>query len=483
MRNRWLLATAIMALLSLPLPLAHAATPGLETIYVPSTALGRDVPVNVLLPADYRTAPHRRYPVLYMLHGAGDTYAAWVDNTDIEEAVRPFDLIVVMPDAGHGPDAGWYSDWRDGPAWESFHIGELVPFIDQHFRTIPNRSGRGIAGLSMGGFGAMSYAARHPDLFAAAASFSGAVDTTLGGPAEAAAFGALHDQLGTPDRRVWGDYATDEVNWRAHNPPDLSTNLRWTNLWLSTGNGVPQPGDRAQDAPTEAGVYALNLSFHRDLESEGIAHTWLDRGRGTHSWRYWQDDLHLVLPWFAGLLGAALPPPTVFDYRSAEPAFSVYEWRFVADPLRAQEFLDLFGVSRDGFRVRGSGLLSVTTAPLFVPGAAYTVSQHQTVIADPNGRLHFVVDLGPPHTQPQYTPAARLAEVLEGPAYWRDVAVSITPASRHALLRRGERPARHNPGRRRNRRSAALCGPPPRPSTPIRGTGRGRDHPGTCTAR
>lgn len=431
MRNRWLPAATAAALLALPLPLARAGSTSVRTILVPSEALGRAVPVNVVLPADYEAANDRRYPVLYLLHGAGDTYASWVDNTDVEEAVRPFGLIVVMPDAGRGPDAGWYSDWRDGPAWESFHIGELVPYIDRAFRTVPDRSGRGIAGLSMGGFGAMSYAARHPDVFGVAASFSGAVDTAAGGPAEAAAFTVLHEQFGTPDRRVWGDYTTDEVNWRAHNPPDLSPNLRWTHLWLSTGNGVPQPADRAQDAPTEAGVYALNLSFHRDLESEGMPHVWLDRGHGTHSWRYWQEDLHLALPWFAGILGAGAPPPDAFDYRSAEPSFSVYGWTFAADPRRAQEFLDLFGVSRTGFRARGSGVLSVTTAPLFSPGATYLVDDQtvgQTVVADADGRLRFGVDLGPPHTERQYTAEGRVAEVLGGDGYWRETAVSIAPA-------------------------------------------------------
>lgn len=423
-RHPRFIAAAATALLAVPLPLARADPANLRTLAVPSAALGREVPVNVLLPDDYDADPGRRYPVLYLLHGAGDTYASWVANTDVEDAVRPFDLIVVMPDAGRSPEAGWYSDWRDGPAWERFHIGELVPYIDWAFRTIPDRAARGLAGLSMGGFGAMSYAARHPDLFGAAASFSGAVDTTAGGPAEAAAFAVLHDQLGTPDRRVWGDYATDEVNWRAHNPPDLVTNLRWTHLWLSTGNGVPQPGDRVQDAPTEAGVYALNVSFHRDLASAGISHVWLDRGHGTHSWRYWEEDLHLALPWLAGALRAGTPPPDAFDYRSAEPRFSVYGWTFTADPRRAQEFLDLLGVSPTGLRVRGSGLLSVTTAPVFVPGATYRVGD-RPVVADGEGRLQFTVDLGPPHAHQQYTPGGRAAEVVGGDGYWREVAVSI----------------------------------------------------------
>ncbi|MER3452502.1 MAG: hypothetical protein C4344_02105, partial [Acidimicrobiia bacterium] len=400
----------------------------LRTLEIASRALGTETHVNVLVPAGYDDPSNatRRYPVLYLLHGAGDTWASWWENTDVEQATADLDLIVVMPDAGRAREAGWYSDWRDGPQWESYHIGELVPLIDGRFRTIPERSARGVAGLSMGGFGAMSYAARHPDLFGAAASFSGAVDTTSGGPAGAAVFTVAHDQLGTPDRRVWGDYTTDEVNWRAHNPPDLSTNLRWTKLWLSTGNGVPAPGDRAQDAPTEAGVYLLNVGFHRDLTDEGIDHEWHDRGHGTHSWRYWEQDLHAALPWFMEIFAdAEAAPPGAFDYRSAEPSFTVYGWTFTVDRERAQEFLDLYGVSTAGLRARGSGMLAVTTPPAYQPGRSYPVTGNGRVVADADGRLHFTVDLGPPHRSKQYTAAARVAEATDH-AYWREATVVIT---------------------------------------------------------
>ena len=83
-----------------------------------------------------------------------------------------------MPDAGQG---GFYSDWYNAgaggpPKWETYHVGQLIPYVDAHYPTVAARGGRAIAGLCMGGFGAMSYAARHPDLFVAAASFSGAVD-------------------------------------------------------------------------------------------------------------------------------------------------------------------------------------------------------------------------------------------------------------------------------------------------------------------
>src|SRR5439155_25652529 len=82
--------------------------------------------VRVVLPQGYRP-DGPGYPVLYLLHGAGDTYETWTENTDVVQYSKKYRLIIVMPDGGHGSDAGWYSDWKDGSRdWESFHIGVLI---------------------------------------------------------------------------------------------------------------------------------------------------------------------------------------------------------------------------------------------------------------------------------------------------------------------------------------------------------------------
>jgi len=109
----------------------------------------------------------------------------------------------------------WYNGGTGGPPeWERYHVAQLIPWIDSHFRTLAVRGERAVTGLSMGGFGAMSYAARHPDLFAAAASFSGAVDINKAPIPEV-----------TPDA-AFGPRGTQDVRWRAHNPWDLAANLR-----------------------------------------------------------------------------------------------------------------------------------------------------------------------------------------------------------------------------------------------------------------
>ena len=146
-------------------------------------------------------------------------------------------MIVVMPDGGSN---GWYTDWYQGarpvqPRWETYHVGELVPWIDATYRTIASRRGRAVAGLSMGGYGALIYAARHPGTFAAAASFSGALE------------------VGSAD--AWGERNANEARWRAHLPISIAARLRSLALVeLRTGDGRPGPLDRPGD---EAGLPGL----------------------------------------------------------------------------------------------------------------------------------------------------------------------------------------------------------------------------------
>src|SRR5262245_52921932 len=192
---------------------------------VPKRLRVPDSTVRLLLPEGYRGS-RTRYPVLYLLHGAGDTFATWTERTDVQEFTAALPLIVVMPDAGHDLNAGFYSDWVDGSRqWETFHTQVLRRYIDGHFRTLPRRNHRAVAGLSMGGFGAMSYAARHRRLFRAAASFSGAVDTLYPVPATNVLFQTQVVNVG-----IWGNPATAEDTWQEHNPIGLASTLRRSGL-------------------------------------------------------------------------------------------------------------------------------------------------------------------------------------------------------------------------------------------------------------
>src|SRR4051794_26016213 len=140
--------------------------------------------VNVLLPSDYASSGSRRYPVLYLLHALNYNENTWLDLSDVEKFTAGFRgdkaAIVVMPDGG---PQGWYTDWPGREElWESYHLMHLIPAIDEHFRTLADRAHRAVAGFSMGGYGALLYAARHPDLFVAAGGFSPLSHITIPDP-------------------------------------------------------------------------------------------------------------------------------------------------------------------------------------------------------------------------------------------------------------------------------------------------------------
>ena len=143
-------------------------------------SIGWNPAVNVLLPDGYNAS--RRYPVLYLLHGGGlnADFRAF-DNEGIRDVTAGRELIVVMPDGGK---AGWYSNpvsSNVGPRnWETFHMSELIPWVDATFSTIAEFSGRAVSGFSMGGFGALKYTAKYYGHFASISSHSGPAD--LRGP-------------------------------------------------------------------------------------------------------------------------------------------------------------------------------------------------------------------------------------------------------------------------------------------------------------
>ncbi len=113
------------------------------------------------------------FPVFYLLHGLSDNHTSWLRWSNIDAYVRGLPLIVVMPNG----ERGFYTDSQANPkaAFETNLITDIVGFVDRTFQTIPTRAGRVIAGLSMGGYGAVKLALKHPHLFCAAVSHSGAV--------------------------------------------------------------------------------------------------------------------------------------------------------------------------------------------------------------------------------------------------------------------------------------------------------------------
>ena len=139
----------------------------LYALTMTTKALPGIVNVRILLPAGYASHPHERYPVLYLLHGTSGTASDWTVMGNAEQATAGLPLIVVMPDIALNDGGGGYcTNFPDGTQdWTTFHIGQLIPWVQANLRTLDTRSERAIAGLSQGGFCSLSYAARYPSLF------------------------------------------------------------------------------------------------------------------------------------------------------------------------------------------------------------------------------------------------------------------------------------------------------------------------------
>jgi len=382
-------------------------------VQVTSAALGTNHPVDirVLLPASYDTATTTNYPVLYLFHGTSGRASDWVNFGDAEATTAPLDLITVMPDAGfNGNGGGWFTNWYDtattlGPSqWETFHVNQVIPWVDANLRTIANRNGRAVAGLSQGGFGSTTYAARHPDTFLSVASFSGAPDidynpvVAMGasGIIEATAFGLD----GVEPDAMFGPRYTNEINWQGHDPADMVTNLLGVDVWLWTASGQPGPLDPPGFNPAASGIEAAThgstLSFNQRAQMLGVPVHLNDYGAGTHTWPYWTRDLkQYVGPMMAAFANPAAPPAAT-SYESIDKSWSQWGWSVSVTRSAAQQFSKLTNASASGFALAGTGSASVVTPAFYAPNAAEKVtigSATQTVTADGNGQLHLTVPL------------------------------------------------------------------------------------------
>ena len=377
------------------------------TLHLRSRAMGDVQVVNVLLPPHYDASGATRYPVVYLLHGAGGNNRSWLDDGDAQAALGSLPVIAVMPDgSGIGRDGkridGDYSDWfgeeagsaERAPAWESFHIRELVPFIDRTFPTRASAAGRAIAGISMGGTGAMKYAAEYPGTFGAAGSFSGGIDLSVARSRDHTC--------------KFGQYPRDAVVWRDNDPTVLAGNLRGVRLFVRSGDGTPGPFD-APVKPAdpiagtiwqirllvEAGANLMAEHFVAAARHAGVTGIDVRSYHGSHSHPYWRRELGAFRPWLRAQFRHPAHRPTSFSVASAHRSFTAWEWTFRTD-RRTRAFLHLHVVARR-LVAKGSGQLHAVTPRTYRPRRRYVVrsgSRTRTVVADRFGRLAFSVDLG-----------------------------------------------------------------------------------------
>jgi putative tributyrin esterase len=254
---------------------AQAQRASVETIQFQSTLVSATLPYNVILPPGYRESRTTRYPVLYLLHGLGGHYTDWVTRTNVADYAAQYRMILVMPE---GNDS-WYVDSATDK-YESYILKELIPDVDKRFRTIQARYGRAVAGLSMGGYGAIKYGLKYPATFVFAASISGAFGVTR-----------------YTEKEMGGS------NWepflKTFGPAESAT--RKANDVFEIARGL-SPARVASlpyfyfDCGTEdaAQHFKANRELSEIFLEKKIAHEYRELP-GNHSWAYWDQQVQEVL--------------------------------------------------------------------------------------------------------------------------------------------------------------------------------------------
>ncbi|WP_369916103.1 alpha/beta hydrolase [Plantactinospora sp. KBS50] len=247
-----------------------------------TSAIGWNPGVNVLLPDGYHTSG-KRYPVLYLLHGGNQDFRTFHMYEDIVNLTAGRQLIVVMPDAA----TGWYCNPVNsfvGPRnWETFHMAQLLPWIDANFRTFAEYNGRAVAGFSMGGFGALKYTAKYYGHFCSVSSHSGpaSLRRDFGLVVHWANVSSAAVELG--GGTVYGVPLWDEARVTADNPMERIPSYLNKRIFLVAGTS-PDPVNWF-DTVNETQVLAGQREFRGALAGAGIPHEWHERPGG-HVFRH-----------------------------------------------------------------------------------------------------------------------------------------------------------------------------------------------------
>jgi len=367
--------------------------------------------VCVYLPPGYATGA-LRYSTVYLLHGGGGDHAAWVTFGGIQKtlddayAADPSHAVIaVMADGNSG---NWH-DYYDGSFMnEQYVLHHVVPYVDSHYRTIANRQGRAIAGLSNGGYGALLLAAKAPDMFVAA----GAMSSNLGARGM--------DSMGAP-LFEGSPVSLQELGafYYGNVPVSLVPNLDNVHVTMDLGATCSSEEDLSSDLcialAVDLGFKFDNEAFRDEMNAQQHVGAFEYRAdEGEHAWRWWSRwmrERHLPFMWkflskphAASAPVAPTPPPTAFRYRSIFPTFSVYGYE-VSVTRPQPEFLDV-ALKDNKLTLTGTGAVDVTV---------------------PDGR-HFSVDLGPGHDAEQYSAQAR-AQDAAGQYSFVTKTIDVTPTA------------------------------------------------------
>jgi len=270
--------TRFLSVALLTFGLTQIGNARVETIKFQSKLVNTTLPYNVILPADYDASRTTRYPVLYLLHGRTGHYSDWLNRTNIADYASEYRLIVVMPEGNDG----WYTDSSTiaSDKYESYILKELLPDVEQRYRTIEARYGRAIAGLSMGGYGAIKFGLKYPGTFVFAASMSGAFGVTRFTDKDVSAPGwkelnGLFGPVGSETRK-----ANDLFEIIQNLPAERVRSLPF--FYFDCGT---------EDAPV---IFPYNRELSALMYEKKIPHEFRELP-GDHSWVYWDRQIQEVL--------------------------------------------------------------------------------------------------------------------------------------------------------------------------------------------
>jgi S-formylglutathione hydrolase FrmB len=256
-----------------------------DTLQIPSVAMNKTYKAAVVLPTSYAKSK-TNYPVLYLLHGAYGHFNDWLSKTPTKNVVQQlsdqYNMIIVMPE---GETFSFYLDSpvNQGSQFETYITKEVVQKIDNTYRTINDRKGRVITGLSMGGHGAMYLSAKHPELFCAAGSMSGVADMGSMLTAES------KERITKLMEPVFGTEAKSREVYASYAVLGMVNKMKTNKLALIIDCGV-------DDFLIES-----NRELHRRLVYEKVAHDYTERP-GAHTWEYWENALPYQMLFFSKVL-------------------------------------------------------------------------------------------------------------------------------------------------------------------------------------
>jgi S-formylglutathione hydrolase FrmB len=267
----------VVGLLLMAVSAVSAAT--VENVSVESASMHKSVPNVVVLPEGYSSV--KTYPTVYLLHGATGNQSDWIRMVPgIRTLSDQYQVVIVCPDGGV---TSWYFDSPVDSTYryETYVTKELISYVDSHYSTVKDKSGRAITGLSMGGHGGLYLSIRHQDLFGAGGSMSGGVDIR-------------------PFPNNWdiakrlGTIQQNPQNWERYTVTNMLDLLKGSSLKIIFDCGV------------DDFFYTVNAELHRKLVQMKYPHDYTERP-GVHNWPYWANAVKYQFLFFNDFFQQAKP--------------------------------------------------------------------------------------------------------------------------------------------------------------------------------